>query len=78
LSVVGNNRPSYEDIKQMKYLRAFINGDYLSDTLLRKLINGVLQRFYVSTLQCGFASLIPFSSTSDINNSLSFRPVNSR
>jgi len=29
LSKVGNSRrPTYEDIKEMKYLRAFINGDY--------------------------------------------------
>ena len=26
--VGSNRRPTYEDIKEMKFLRAFINGDY--------------------------------------------------
>lgn len=29
LTKVGTRRPSYDDIKEMKYLRAFINGQPL-------------------------------------------------
>lgn len=28
---VGTRRPSYDDIKEMKYLRAFINGEYVHE-----------------------------------------------
>lgn len=30
LKTVGQARPTYEDMKNMKYLRAFINGTYLT------------------------------------------------
>jgi hypothetical protein len=29
-TVDGNNRPTYDNIRDMKYLRAFINGECLS------------------------------------------------
>ncbi len=30
LEKVGTRRPSYDDIRDMKYLRAFINGIYIA------------------------------------------------
>lgn len=27
-ATVGSRRPTYDDIKEMKYLRAFLNGEY--------------------------------------------------
>ena len=37
-SKVGMQRPTYEDIKEMKYLRAFINGEPWSRRILVRII----------------------------------------
>lgn len=34
LTKVGTRRPTYDDIREMKYLRAFINGQWSSLRLL--------------------------------------------
>lgn len=35
-TVDGTNRPTYDNIRDMKYLRAFINGEYLIFGLTRQ------------------------------------------
>jgi hypothetical protein len=35
LNAIGTRRPTYDDIRDMKYLRAFINGEWSVSALTR-------------------------------------------
>ena len=45
LEKVGMRRPTYEDIRDMKYLRAFINGNRQNPLLIRRYLQLIQRRY---------------------------------
>lgn len=62
-----SNMPTYENIREMKFLRAFLNGmtPHFSDFLNAKALYGIWQRSCGSTPLCKFCMLIQFGHHSD-------------